>query len=349
MIYSMIMWYIYKITNLLNNKIYFGKTNNIRMRWNGHKAAARKQDPNDYSYIHRAINKYGFENFKIEEVERFEIESDALEAEKRYIAMYGTRNDNIGYNITEGGDGASGYKHTEKAKKKMSKHKKEKYLGKANPFFGKKHSPEAVAIMSAARAQYIETNKEKFNQMNIKQCDLSLEECLAIQQEYLNEHTPFEELTIKYNTHAIHSIIHGTYIAIRGHSIITEEDIQRIKSKRAAINGLNCRRLTNEQELDLITKYVDHLIEMKVLAKEYNISSTSVKNILRRHGIAILPSKERPRKRTKNKYGLTEQNILEIRSKWATNNYTQQALADEYKCTNQTIAHIVHRRTWKHI
>lgn len=53
------MHYIYIIQNKINLKIYVGQTNNIKTRWNSHKSAARRQDKHDFSYIHRAINKYG--------------------------------------------------------------------------------------------------------------------------------------------------------------------------------------------------------------------------------------------------------------------------------------------------
>lgn len=72
------------------------------------------------------------------------------------------------FNFTEGGDGVSGFKHSEKAKRKMSEarmgktpwnkdkklsdeHKRkisEKLKGENNPFFNKKHSEEAKRKMS---------------------------------------------------------------------------------------------------------------------------------------------------------------------------------------------------------
>ena len=53
--------YIYQITNLINNKIYIGKTNNPQKRWDNHKCS---NDPN--MVIARALRKYGINNFKFE-------------------------------------------------------------------------------------------------------------------------------------------------------------------------------------------------------------------------------------------------------------------------------------------
>jgi group I intron endonuclease len=58
------IYYIYKITNLVNNKIYIGQTNNPKRRWIQHKSFA-KYNPN-HQLISRAINKYGFQSFNFD-------------------------------------------------------------------------------------------------------------------------------------------------------------------------------------------------------------------------------------------------------------------------------------------
>jgi len=146
-------FYLYKITNLKNGKIYVGKAANIKKRWSQHKTAAKIQALNDFSYLHRAMLKHGFDNFVIEEIASFETEEEALAQEIAHIEKFGSRNRNIGYNLTEGGDGASGYKHTDAAKQKMSESKKNVFIGEDNPFYGKTHSEETRAIMSNAASQ----------------------------------------------------------------------------------------------------------------------------------------------------------------------------------------------------
>ena len=60
------MFYLYTITNLLNNKIYVGQTVRPKERWSQHKAYAKN---NPVQYVHRAIKKYGPENFEFIERE----------------------------------------------------------------------------------------------------------------------------------------------------------------------------------------------------------------------------------------------------------------------------------------
>lgn len=103
--------YIYKVTNILNGRMYIGQTmRTIESRWQGHiKDAKNKID--DY-YFHRAIRKYKEENFILEEV--ICISSETLsklklklnKLERYYINVFNTYNP-AGYNGAKGGEGAS--------------------------------------------------------------------------------------------------------------------------------------------------------------------------------------------------------------------------------------------------
>lgn len=95
---------IYKIVNILNNKIYIGKSSDIEKRWKEHIRLSKSEHSRRKSPIHKAINKYGKENFRFEIIKEclFE-EMDALEI--YYIKEYNSTNRKIGYNVTNGGDG----------------------------------------------------------------------------------------------------------------------------------------------------------------------------------------------------------------------------------------------------
>lgn len=95
------MSFIYKITNLLNNKCYIGKTDihTIQERFKEHIKDSKKYSERP---LYRAFNKYGIENFKIEEIEQCNIQN-SCEREKYWIEYYGSFKN--GYNATLGGDG----------------------------------------------------------------------------------------------------------------------------------------------------------------------------------------------------------------------------------------------------
>lgn len=106
------MGYIYCITNLINSKRYVGKTTcGIRERWQQHCTDRFKRD-SEKRPLYSAFNKYGVENFKVEELEYVEDDSKLDEREIYWINELGTYGIN-GYNATKGGDGILLYDHNE--------------------------------------------------------------------------------------------------------------------------------------------------------------------------------------------------------------------------------------------
>lgn len=154
-------YYIYKITNLINQKIYIGKTNNPKKRWYLHRWSGKN---NKHNYpICRAIHKYGEKNFIFEIIDQSENEQDIMQKEIKYISDF-KKNCQI-YNITEGGEGVTGYIPTIETRIKLSKANKGKLagdknpmfgkgnliLGKNNPFYNKEHTKESKDKMSVKR------------------------------------------------------------------------------------------------------------------------------------------------------------------------------------------------------
>lgn len=93
------MAFIYKITNLINNKCYIGKTERtILSRWKEHLQKRKTLD----LPLYRALNKYGIEQFTIECLE--ECNSDILDERETYWILYYDSCKN-GYNCTLGGEG----------------------------------------------------------------------------------------------------------------------------------------------------------------------------------------------------------------------------------------------------
>lgn len=146
------MGIIYSATNLVNDKIYIGKTKySLEYRIKKHNSSNHK------SYFHNAIHKYGSKNFEWDIIDSHEDERVLNQLERLHISRYESNQNHSGYNLTEGGDGlpnpteetrkkmskaATGRKHTIKTKEKISQN---------NANLGKKRSKEISKKMSIGR------------------------------------------------------------------------------------------------------------------------------------------------------------------------------------------------------
>lgn len=136
---------IYKAVNKINNKVYIGQTVKLlKIRIIEH------INSKDNCYFHKAIRKYGKDNFEWEIIEECESKAELDEMEFHYIKQYNSFGID-GYNLTFGGLGNSGRKFDDKYKLKQSELKKRLFRNKTNhPMYGKNHSQESKDKMSSA-------------------------------------------------------------------------------------------------------------------------------------------------------------------------------------------------------
>lgn len=119
------IWCVYMHTNLINNKKYIGITSlkNPHNRWRSDGSGYKRQ-----TRFWNAIQKYGWENFKHEILLKNETKEYAEKVEKCLIRHYKTRNREYGYNITDGGEGVSGWKPNDEWRRKQSELKKNQVI-----------------------------------------------------------------------------------------------------------------------------------------------------------------------------------------------------------------------------
>ena len=116
-------YFLYKITNIVNNKIYLGKhkTKNLDDGYFG-----------SGKLLKRAISKYGRENFTLEILEQFNSEEELNQAEKELITEeFCQRKDN--YNLCVGGKGGFSYiNRTISTKERSERGRRGGYTSKPN-------------------------------------------------------------------------------------------------------------------------------------------------------------------------------------------------------------------------
>jgi len=184
---------IYKVTNKVNNKVYVGQTiRTLKQRMNEHRSDASLDK---YGMpIHRAIKKYGWDNFVWEVVYKGSDIDDLNQKEIDLITEYQCLTPN-GYNVCEGGksggkrvfteehienlrkgqqsrDKSTWKPHTEETKKKMSVVKKgikrepfsdewrvnmsKSMSGEKNPMYNRNHTEETKQKMSGSNSSLSE-------------------------------------------------------------------------------------------------------------------------------------------------------------------------------------------------
>jgi len=183
----MSIYSIYKATNKINNKVYIGFDSNWPSRIKQHYNNSININHMNYALYH-AIRKHGWNNFEWECILQSK-DKDYIykEMETHFIIEYNSYGEG-GYNMTMGGDGSYGYKHSEEFKeynrirqlkwlednghpmtgKSLSEDHKEKIskgrrLSNHSPFAGKKHNEETKRKQSLANKGRIPWNKGKSN------------------------------------------------------------------------------------------------------------------------------------------------------------------------------------------
>lgn len=162
---------IYKYTNKINGKIYIDQTINEKRRLNQHKKSSEN------SLFHRAIKKYGWENFEYKVLFKIHCnnEQDLTNTlnikESIAIRFFNSIDSNVGYNLKISGSkgklnksvgdkiskshkGLPGRKHTDEEKKSLSI----KRRGVLNPMYGihRPHTEEEKIKMSIAlKGKYV--------------------------------------------------------------------------------------------------------------------------------------------------------------------------------------------------
>lgn len=149
---------IYKFRNKLNNKIYIGKSNNLKTRLKSYLQKSIKRP------IVRAIEKYGIDNFEIEILQIFDSinNNEILALETAFIDFYKSHQD--GYNICLFSNDKTGVKTPESVKEKQRKSATGRRMsedlkrrlsilkaGENHPNWGKRHSAETIEKMKLSK------------------------------------------------------------------------------------------------------------------------------------------------------------------------------------------------------
>ncbi len=280
---------IYKITNIENGKFYIGKTekNPPEKRWATH--ISQLKDPKRCHYLHNSIKEHGVEKFIFEIIAECKNTEDLKQLEIDLIAYYDTTNRNVGYNLTKGGDGASGYKHTEATKQKMKEIKAQiDMTGENNPFYGKTHTEETKKLISElASERYVGENNPFYGK---KHSEESLAKMRLIQStlprssafdniDFLNEiilmrgnKFSYKEIAEKFNFHedTIEKVLKGEGIYKEKLKILLPNYVPEKVEKP----------FRTQESVDNLKKLYNDGYTQKELGQMFNLGQATISRIL---------------------------------------------------------------------
>lgn len=136
------MWLVYLAINSVSGNIYIGKAADLFERIYQHIHATKIGSS---THFHNAIRKYGITAFEFFEIAKFAQEQDAFDYERHLIHQFRTNGQKL-YNITNGGEGNSGWHHRKETIEFLSK------INKGNKHgLGYRHTDDAKSLMSKQR------------------------------------------------------------------------------------------------------------------------------------------------------------------------------------------------------
>ncbi len=187
---------IYLIRNLINGKVYIGKTKGtLATRWKTHLLDAEKGSKLAF---HRAIRKYSAAAFSPEILAEVLTSQELIDQERAFIALYHSYPPSLGfgYNLSSGGEGGPEIvkkKHSSASRRKMSEAKKR------NPPTWLKRG-QSGTVFSKQWRQRLGDHQRGSKNCNFGRTWKDSEETRAKKRAVIREHDP---ITGRFIKHAI--------------------------------------------------------------------------------------------------------------------------------------------------
>lgn len=144
---------IYKITNLINNKVYIGSSNNLKQRLRQHKSFL-KLNQHCNKHLQTSYNKYSSKNFSFNILEIIDDETLLDKKEQYYINLFDSTNNIKGYNKRIIANSNRGRKVSDIGRLNMSKGQKGKKFKKED-ILKRAKTQEKIVLMYDINKQFL--------------------------------------------------------------------------------------------------------------------------------------------------------------------------------------------------
>lgn len=251
------MGVIYKITNLINGKIYIGQTVVTEpQRWQAHIWNAYNNPTNDCIYLCNAIKKYGRKNFKREILEEVDTLEELNNREIFYIQKYNSTDPKIGYNICLGGGGHTKYSSEEILELYKNTHS----IAQVSKILGSSKD----TISKRLRGMGIETYNKTINQYSLDGKLIATFSSFSQAKEKTK--LPLPHMVPKHN------FSHGYFWVYEKDDRTIEEIIKDYKKSSHLTKKI--------QQYDLCCNFIREFNSAAEASRELNINVSSIKSAL---------------------------------------------------------------------
>lgn len=349
---------IYLIQNIINFKVYIGQTENPKERWTEHKRSGRKPyGTKGKCRIHRAMTRFGVENFSFNIIEECTTQAETNAAEIFWISFFCATNKKVGYNDSPGGEtpwnkGKKLGPAWNSGKVGVMPPSPKKGVYKINwptdetltlLLNANTHKEVANQIGSSVRrlCEYILENNIVYDR-NTRLTEDNAKEIVRL---YYNENLMQKEIAEKFNivSSTVSAIVSGTTFAnITG---INKKDINNKCNHRIGIENGRAK-LANNDVMEIIKLEQEKTFTQQELANKFNISKSTITNIVNGHRWQhITHINKLPNTPSRNNK-LTEQTVIEAVNLYKTGQYTQKEIALKINVNKSTIAKALSGRNW---
>lgn len=293
---------IYKINNLVDNKIYIGRTINFKKRINSHLSCLRR-NKHANTHLQNAWNLYKEENFKFQIIEELRDINELILRETYWLNFYKSFNGEFGYNIViedcnkrilsehtkflisknhadfRGEKGTFyGKRHTEETRKILSESK----IGENHPFYGIKR-PEHSRLMlenNPFKNKY-HSEEYKFNS-SLCRCVFSQDDIPKI-LEFISEGKTQREIAEIFSCSeaAVYRLLNNKIKAFKNVDFKKDKQKENVAVLLHNNSGLNSKNCVLTYEIINEIRHLRNNEKMKIkdIAEIFNVSNSLVSNV----------------------------------------------------------------------
>ena len=355
---------IYFIENEVNQKGYVGMTGRtLKARLEAHIARARGGVRDQH--FHRAIRKYGAENFRIFPIEEVKGREEAYQREKHWIDLLGTYEGDE-YNESPGGEGVgvggdnpisdlteedvyemrlTYFENDQLSARKLAEEYDVTPSTAASIVRGDHWSH--VEMPEGLTDEYVDGQQSRISRGEGGLSKLSKEMVLEIRERASEEGETLDNLAEDYPVKrgAIYEVVTGRTWAHVGGPIIELEGVAQPGEKHKS------SKLTAEKVREMRRQHEEEGLTVRELSRRYEVTPANAGMVIKGETWTHVdgPTTDEVDIENRGVSKLTAEDVRQIRERYKRGDISRSELAEQYPITESNVGNIVTGETWGHV